>query len=469
MADQTALLLAAGTGPATPIHCARPQTLAEVAAEAGATAAAWAAASGFTARPGTHVLLPAPDGGLAGVLAGLPDPADPYAPLWPGALARALPAGTYAFAAAPVEPRLAALGWLLGAYRFDRYRTAASPAGDGERGARLVAPDGADRAETAVAAAAIALTCDLINTPASDMGPQALAAAALALAAEHGATASVIVGEDLIAGGLPLIHAVGRASAQAPRLIDLAWGAEAAPKVTLVGKGVTFDTGGLDLKPAAGMALMKKDMGGAANVLGLAAMIMSAGLKLRLRVLIPAVENSVSAGAFRPGDILTSRKGLTVEIGNTDAEGRLVLADALALADEEAPELLIDMATLTGAARVALGPDLPPFFTADEALAADLAARAAAEADPLWRLPLWAPYGPWLDGQVADLTNAPDKPFAGALTAALFLARFVENAGAHLHLDIYAWSQEARPWTPRGGAAQGIRALFALLAARYGR
>ena len=264
-----------------------------------------------------------------------------------------------------------------------------------------------------------------------------------------------------------MIHAVGRASAEAPRLIDMLWGAADAPKVTLVGKGVCFDTGGLDIKPSSGMLLMKKDMGGAANVLGLASMIMAAGLKVRLRVLIPAVENAISGNAFRPGDVLASRKGITVEIGNTDAEGRLVLADALALADEEMPQLLVDMATLTGAARVALGPDLPPFYTQDDLLAAELSDAALAAADPLWRMPLWKPYDAKLSSKVADMNNVTTDGFAGSITAALFLQRFVEKAGAWAHFDIFAWSPNDRPHCPIGGEAQGIRALELLLSKRY--
>jgi leucyl aminopeptidase len=312
------------------------------------------------------------------------------------------------------------------------------------------------------------LARDLINTPANDMGPEALEKAARRLARAHKATVAVVKGEDLLKKNFPIIHAVGRASAEAPRLIDLTWGPKGAPKVTLVGKGVCFDTGGLDVKTASGMLLMKKDMGGAANVLGLASMIMEAGLKLRLRVLVPAVENSISAGSFRPGDVLTSRKGLTVEIGNTDAEGRLVLADALALADEEAPQLLVDMATLTGAARVALGPDLPPFYTDDEALAADIAAASAAEEDPLWRMPLWRPYAAKLASKIADTNNVTSDGFAGSVTAALFLQRFVGKAKSWAHFDIYGWNPADRPHGPIGGEAQGIRALEKVISQRFG-
>jgi leucyl aminopeptidase len=299
------------------------------------------------------------------------------------------------------------------------------------------------------------------------MGPAELAQAAKEVAARFGASFDCIVGDDLVTRNFPLIHAVGMASSRAPRLIELTWGDPAHPKVTLVGKGVCFDTGGLDLKPSGGMLLMKKDMGGAANVLALAHMVMDAKLKLRLRVLIPAVENAVAGNAFRPLDVFLSRKGLSVEIGNTDAEGRLILADALALADEEKPDLLIDMGTLTGAARVALGPDLPPFYTNDETLAQDVAACAIKENDPVWRMPLWPPYDSWLDSKVATLTNAPSGAFAGSITCALFLQRFVEHAKSWLHFDIYGWTPTAKPARPEGGECQAARAVYRLLSQRY--
>jgi leucyl aminopeptidase len=299
------------------------------------------------------------------------------------------------------------------------------------------------------------------------MLPSDLEAAAKAIAIQHGAKFSSIVGDGLLAEKLTLIHAVGRAADGAPRLLDLRWGDPAHPKVTLVGKGVCFDTGGLDIKPGSGMLLMKKDMGGAAAALGLAHLVMDAKLPVALRVLIPAVENSISDEAFRPGDIYKSRKGITVEIGNTDAEGRLVLADALALGDDEAPELMIDFATLTGAARVALGPELPPAYTDDDRLAEDFARHGIAENDPVWRLPLWQPYAAMLDSKIADINNVSAGGFAGSITAALFLSRFVERAKAWLHLDIYAWNPSARPGRPEGGEAMTIRALYALLKERY--
>ncbi|HVV94486.1 MAG TPA: leucyl aminopeptidase family protein [Hyphomicrobiales bacterium] len=418
----------------------------------------WIAATGFTAKAGRILQVPGDDGRLAGIVLGVGD--DPFAA---ALLATELPAGTYRFAAPPPDPRLATLGFLLGRYRFERYRKGEAKA------VRLVVPDGIDGEDVSRVAGAVGFTRDLVNTPTSDMGPAELEAAARALAESHGAVCVTTVGEELLAQNFPMIHAVGRAAApaNAPRLIDLRWGPEDAPKVTLVGKGVCFDSGGLDIKPASAMLLMKKDMGGAANVLGLACMVMEARLPVRLRVLVPAVENAISGDAFRPGDVLHSRKGITVEIGNTDAEGRLVLADALALADEESPELIVDMATLTGAARVALGPDLPALFTDDDQLAADLARHGAAEHDPVWRLPLWAPYRRMLDSKIADTNNVSSGGYAGAITAALFLARFVERARAWVHFDIYAWTPSAKPGRPEGGEAYAIRALYALLAARY--
>jgi leucyl aminopeptidase len=354
------------------------------------------------------------------------------------------------------------LALVLGGYVFTRYGKKPGKA------LRFALPPGSDGAYLRRIAEGIFLTRDLVNTPTSDMGPAELEEAARTLGAAHGADVSVIHGEDLLARNFPMIHAVGRASTAAPRLIDMTWGPSDAPKVTLVGKGVCFDTGGLDIKPSSGMLLMKKDMGGAANVLGLASMIMAAKLNVRLRVLVPAVENSIAGNAFRPGDVLRSRKGITVEIGNTDAEGRLVLADALALADEEKPELLVDMATLTGAARVALGPDLPPFYTGDDRLAADIAAASLAVEDPLWRMPLWRPYDAKLSSKVADINNVTTDGFAGSITAALFLKRFVEKTPSWAHFDIFAWNPADRPHGLTGGEAQGIRALERIIATRFG-
>ena len=448
---------------AIPITFATKATWEKLCAELPTEARKFARANGFAAKPGACLTLPSADGQIAQVLFGLEDESSRSRDLFrPGALPGLLPAGVYRFANSPHDLRLATLAFALGSYRFSRYRKADVP------GARLVPPEGVDIAEITRMADAAALARDLINTPSNDMGPEELALAAEQLAKRFGANFSCIVGDDLTRQNFPLIHAVGRASTRAPRLIDLSWGDPAHPKVTLVGKGVCFDTGGLDLKPSSGMLIMKKDMGGAANVLALALMVMDARLKVRLRILIPAVENAVAGNAFRPLDIFTSRKGLTVEIGNTDAEGRLVLADALALADEEKPDLLIDLGTLTGAARVALGPDLPPFYTNDETLALDLAAHAKQENDPLWRLPLWPPYDAWLDSKVANLNNAPAGTFAGSITCALFLQRFVEAANSWLHVDIYGWTPSARPARPEGGECQAARAIYKLLGQRYG-
>jgi leucyl aminopeptidase len=425
-------------------------------------AAQFAVANGFAAKPGACLVLPTADGGIGQVLYGLEDKDARSRDLFrPGALPGLLPSGVYRFANAPHDARLAALAFALGSYRFGRYRKAEAPE------AKLMPPDGVDAADILRMAEAAMLARDLVNTPSNDMGPAELELAAQQLAERFGADFRCIVGDDLVKQNFPLVHAVGMASTRPPRLIDFTWGDASHPKVTLVGKGVCFDTGGLDLKPSSGMLIMKKDMGGAANVLALAQMVMDAKLKVRLRVLIPAVENAVAGNAFRPLDIFTSRKGITVEIGNTDAEGRLVLADALALADEEKPDLLIDMGTLTGAARVALGPDLPPFYTHDETLALDVARHAKGENDPLWRMPLWPPYDSWLDSKVANITNAPSGTFAGSITCALFLQRFVEHAKSWLHLDIYAWTPTAKAARPEGGECQGARALYKLLGERY--
>jgi leucyl aminopeptidase len=454
------------TAPATsaiPITFATKSTWEAICAGLPAQARQFAIANGFAAKPGACLTLPGADGGIAQVVFGLEDANGKSRDLFrPGLLPGLLPAGTYRFANAPHDTRLAALAFALGSYRFSRYRKAETP------DVKLVPPDGIDVAAVTRMAEAAYLARDLINTPANDMGPEELAAAARALAERFGATFNCIVGDDLTRQNLPLIHAVGMASPRAPRLIDFSWGDPSHPKVTLVGKGVCFDSGGLDLKPSSGMLIMKKDMGGAANVLALALMVMDARLKVRLRVLIPAVENAVAGNAFRPLDIFKSRKGLTVEIGNTDAEGRLVLADALALACEEKPDLLVDLGTLTGAARVALGPDLPPFYTDDEALALDVARCAREENDPLWRLPLWPAYDAWLDSKVANVNNAPSGTFAGSITCALFLQRFVEDAKSWLHVDIYGWTPTAKPGRPEGGECQAARTIYKLLGERYG-
>jgi leucyl aminopeptidase len=449
---------------AIPITFATKVTWEAISAGLPEPSRQFARANGFAAKPGAYLALPAAGGEIAQVVFGLEDETARFRdPFRPGQLPGLLPPGTYRFAnVARDRAHLATLAFALGCYRFGRYRKSEVPE------ARLVPPDGVDIAEITEMAEAAALARDLINTPSNDMGPEELAQAAQTLAKRFDANFSCVVGEDLTRQNFPLIHAVGMASPRAPRLIDFTWGDPSHPKVTLVGKGVCFDTGGLDLKPSSGMLIMKKDMGGAANVLALAQMVMAARLKVRLRVLIPAVENAVAGNAFRPLDIFTSRKGLTVEIGNTDAEGRLVLADALALADEEKPDLLIDLGTLTGAARVALGPDLPPFYTEDETLAEALSACAKQEHDPLWRLPLWPPYDSWLDSKVAHINNAPSGGFAGSITCALFLQRFVEAAKSWLHVDIYGWTPTAKPGRPEGGECQAARAIYRLLSNRYG-
>jgi leucyl aminopeptidase len=422
----------------------------------------WLVANGFEADAGRHILVPAGAGGVGKVVWGVSGGARPADTFAFGKLSRSLPKGLYRLAGRLEEAHLAVLAWVLEAYSFDRYRK--------DRGApaRLVCPDGVDRSRLLREAEAHYLARDLINTPSSDMGPDELERAARALARAHRARLRVTRGRSL-ERDFPMIHAVGKASPRSPRLIDFTWGPPRAPRVTLVGKGVCFDTGGLDIKPASGMLLMKKDMGGAANVLALAGMIMKARLKLRLRVLIPAVENAIAGNAFRPGDILKSHKGLTVEIGNTDAEGRLILADALALADREAPDLLVDMATLTGAARVAVGPDLVPFYTRNDGLAHELQAAGFRLNDPLWRMPLWDPYLAGMESRIADINNAGESSFAGSITAALFLHRFVEKAKDYIHMDIYGWVPASRPGRPKGGEAQGIRALFALISGHYAK
>ena len=422
---------------------------------------AWVKAVRFDAGTGAKTLIPDGKGGIGSAALGVPD----LDAVWGlGGGSRALPEGDYAIRTplTSAQATRAAVAWALGAYAFDRY--AKKPRGK----ARLVWPKGADRGLAEAIVAGVALGRDLINTPANDMGPEELAAAAKALAKTHKAKIKITVGDDLLKQNFPTIHAVGRASDRAPRLIDMTWGDAAAPKVTLVGKGVCFDTGGLDLKPATGMLNMKKDMGGAANVLVVAAMIMGTGLNVRLRVLIPAVENSVSGNAFRPRDVITTRKGLTVEIGNTDAEGRLVLCDALTLAMEDKPDVVIDCATLTGAARVALGPSLPALFANDDALANDILAAGLAADDPLWRLPLHQPYKKMLDSEVADLNNVSSGGFGGAITAALYLHAFAEDTAPWAHIDMMGWNQATTPGRPQGGETQSAHALFEMLRRRYG-
>lgn len=456
-------LLVTAAADAIPVWLVTEATWPDIRHSLPPSARGFADAQGFEPKAGAHSLLPDPAGKLAGVLFGLDPPSarrpDPFGV---GKLPTLLPAGIYRFATPPADPTLASLAWLLGAYRFTRYRE--RPA----KPVRLVAPVGVDTDEVSRIAQSVALGRDLVNTPANDLGPDGIESAARRLGRTHGADVEVIVGDDLLTQNFPMIHAVGRASATPPRLIDLRWGEADAPLVAVLGKGVAFDTGGLDIKPSSAMALMKKDMGGAAAAMALAAMIMGGKLPVRLRLLIPAVENAISGLSFRPGDVLRSRKGLSVEIGNTDAEGRLILADALALADEERPALIVDFATLTGSARVALGPDLTPFFTHDERLAADLARLGEAVNDPVWRLPLWPPYGPLLDSKIADVNHISSGPFAGAITAALFLNRFVGEVTPYVHFDIYAWTPSSKPGRPEGGEVQGARLVYGLLQERYG-
>ena len=420
----------------------------------------WVANAGFTARSGQLLPLPDAEGRLFAYVFGL-GPALHRSPLVTGLAAAQLPSGKYQLNAAFERPDLAALGFRLGAYRFTRYNNV-------DVSVELAPMADVDQAELDYLSRAAFIARDLINTAPNDLGPEAFEAEVRAFAKERKMRVKSIVGDDLLKHNFPMIHAVGRASAEAPRLLDLSWGPATAPRVTLVGKGVTFDTGGLDIKPAAGMLIMKKDMGGAANVLGLAHAIISAKLNIRLRVLLPIVENSISANAFRPGDVLPSRDGMNVEIGNTDAEGRLILADALTLADEDNPELVVDMATLTGAARVALGPELPPLYSNNDNLASQLMQAGNHWDDPLWHMPLWASYDRWLSSNIADVSHISTGAFSGSITAALFLQRFVKQAKDWVHLDIYGWTPEARAGRALGGADQGIRAVYQLLRQRYG-
>ncbi len=425
---------------------------------------AWVAAHSFTGEAGQSLSMPAPDGSIAAILVGMAEDDDPWAF---AALPAKLAPGTYAIL--PALPSKAASwaaqSWALATYAFGRYK--ARPARDWPC---LVWPEHADRAQVSRTVKAMALVRDLINSPAADLGPAELATAAEVLAADYGARVKVVVGDGLIAENYPAIHAVGRAAApqRQPRLVDLLWGDDSHPKLTLVGKGVCFDSGGLDIKSSGNMKLMKKDMGGAAHVLGLASMIMDAKLPVRLRVLIPAVENAVSGDAMRPGDVLPTRKGLSVEVGNTDAEGRLILCDALAEASREKPQMIIDMATLTGAARTALGTEIAAMFCNDDRLAADIAQAGEANADPVWRLPLHRPYRRLLESKVADISNISDGPYAGAITAALFLSEFVGAGIPWAHFDIMAWNNSSRPGRPDGGEAMALRALYAVIFQRFG-
>ncbi|MDP1912555.1 M17 family metallopeptidase [Brevundimonas sp.] len=424
----------------------------------------WAEANGFKGKPGQILVAPDADGGIAAVLVGAGETFDPMSAR---ALPAKLPPGLYRLEAEPEDARKAALAFLLGAYVFDRYKARPEP-----DQVRLVAPGGLDVEAALRIASACALAREMIDTPAADMGPLQIETIAREIAAASGATATVVTGDALLEENYPTVHAVGRAAAphRAPRVIEIGWNLDRAdlPLVALVGKGVVFDSGGLDIKAAAGMRNMKKDMGGAAHALALGRLVMQATLPVRLVVLVAAVENAISADAFRPGDILNSRKGLTIEIGNTDAEGRLILADILTRAGEHSPDLTLDFATLTGAARIALGPELPPLYTDDEALAADLLEAARAVGDPLWRMPLWPGYRAALETEIADLRNdSAGWAQAGSVTAALFLQKFAPTTGAWAHMDIFAWNPRARPGWPEGGEAQALRAVYAMLKARY--
>ena len=460
------IALRQAAAPAIPVHLVTEADLDAVLSSAAPMARAVAAAAAFTGKASQALILPGADGETQAVLFGLGKGGDVMA-------LRGLPSklapGDYSLGDSPFPIQQAALAFALGSYRFDRYKKE-----PGKPRPRLVVEDAAARAEAERIAHATALARDMVNTPANDMGPLQIETIAREIAAAFGAQITVVTGDALLEANYPVIHAVGRAAAahRAPRMIEIRWAGSGAafdaPLIALVGKGVVFDTGGLDIKPSAGMRWMKKDMGGAAHALALARLVMGADLPVGLAVLIPVVENAIAGDAMRPGDVLNSRAGLTIEVGNTDAEGRLILADALTRAAELEPALTIDLATLTGAARVALGPEVIPFYTADEALAAETASAAANLSDPLWRMPLWAGYEPSLDSEIADLKNDPDPwAQAGSVTAALFLQRFAPKSGAWMHLDIFAWSSRGRPGWPAGAEAQAIRALYAVLKARY--
>jgi len=460
-ATRSQLVAADDARTSLPIWFARgPQWVS--AAPLSAAQKAWLTAQGFKGEGNKCTLVPHADGSIAGAVLGLGarrerDPLD-RPEVAAGLLPPLLPNGFYHFADQLEDPELAAVAFGLGAYRFRRYKSA-----EGAGSIELRLPRGAELARAIAIVEAVWFGRDLINTPASDLGPEQLEEAARHLAQRHAAAVSSIVGDNLLTDNFPMLHAVGRASTRPPRLIDLRWGREEAKRVTLVGKGICFDSGGLDIKPASAMAIMKKDMGGAASALAVAEMVMRTKLDVRLRVLIAAAENSIAGNAFRPGDVLTSRTGTTVEIGNTDAEGRLVLADALALADEEKPDTLVSFATLTGAARVALGPDLAPFYTDDDALAEAIAAAGERVADPGWRMPFWTGYEAGLESTVADIGNVAESPFAGSVIAALFLRRFVKRAARFAHFDIYGWRQAAKALGPKGGEANAARAVFEAL------
>ncbi len=459
--DQTKFLTDAADADSIPLYMISREALAGWFETLTPTQIKWAKANHFTAEQGQILKLMADDGALSAVALGLGDDDTTPSPWTYAPLAESLPDGVYRLMDENA-PGLAAIGWVLAQYKFDAYQDKKN-----DRNAVLVVGDKARLGEADRICRGVQLVRDLVNTPTCDMGPAHLAEVTRDLAQTYKAKITETVGDALLTRGFNTIHAVGRAAGQAPRLLDMTWGREDAPKVTLVGKGVCFDTGGLDIKPSSGMRLMKKDMGGAAHVLGLAQMIMDHGLDIRLRLLIPAVENNISGDAFRPGDIITTYKGTTVEVDNTDAEGRLVLCDALALAAEEAPELILDFATLTGAARVALGADVVPFFTDGDELAETLSRHARAADDPVWRLPLYAPYIPQLKSRTADLSNMGSEPFGGAIMAALFLQHFVDDPGKWVHFDVFAWNRNDRPGRPQGGEAMALRTAYSYLKERF--
>ena len=444
----------------TPIHVVDPASFATHLKAAPAATQRWLKACGFKGKAETQALVPAADGSIAAVWAGVRAADHPWALAH---LPRQLPTGSYRLAddGLAMDAQAAAMSWDLGGYHFDLYKAAS------REPAVLVMPASEAASRGLLLAAAIASTRDLVNTPAEHMGPAELAEAVRLVAAQHGAKFKQVVGDDLLKAGFPSVHAVGRAATRAPRLIELNWGKPRDPKLTLVGKGVCFDSGGLDIKGADGMRWMKKDMGGAATALGLAQMVMALKLPVRLQLLIPAVENAIAGNAYRPGDVIKTRKGLHIEIGNTDAEGRVILCDALAYAAEGEPDLLIDLATLTGAARVALGPQLPALFCRDTALARSLVDRSMALHDPLWHMPLWRDYHAGIESNIADIVNTGASALAGAINAAIFLEDFVPADLPWLHVDLFAWNNAARPGRPVGGEAQGLRTLLAYLQERY--
>ena len=464
MTDLAPLLQPDRGGAAHPIHLVDKNSFPDWAKKQNAARRELLEASRFEGKTAfQYAILPAVHGHEWAVVATVANVAE-LSPWCLAKLAEALPEGSYRLAEG--DPGPAMLGWLLGQHRLHDYRSKV----EDQRGPRvLLTKEAAEIDRTIRLAEATTMVRDLVDTPAADMGPAQIEDAARKLAKEFAAKVEVTSGDPL-SQGYPMIAAVGQAATRerAPRLIELRWGKDGAPKLAIVGKGVCFDSGGLDIKPASGMRLMKKDMGGAAHALGLARLIMAEKLPVRLHLLIPAVENSVSAASYRPGDVLGSRKGLKVEIDNTDAEGRLILGDALTKAGEEKPELIIDFATLTGAARVALGPDLPAMFANDDDLAAALEGAAKAVTDPIWRMPLWDGYDEMLISDLADLSNSADSPMAGAVTAALFLRRFVPEATPWAHFDIFAWRPAAKPGRPKGGDAMGLRSTFAMLQQRYG-